>query len=109
MLSISACGAQSLSISNQTSNSTGSSGSNGSRASLASNSCSGVKLCPGGSFCPSADQQMPCDPGHWCPAGSIKSQPCNITVCAVVPTVQQWVDLSVQGACVLHLPVTNEK
>lgn len=33
-----------------------------------------------GSYCPSAAVRRPCEKGRWCPEGSIKSQPCNITV-----------------------------
>lgn len=47
---------------------------------LLSGSCSGVHLCPGGSYCPTPAERKPCEPGRWCPEGSIKSQPCNITV-----------------------------
>jgi hypothetical protein len=63
---------------------------------LLSGSCSGVHLCPGGSYCPNPAERRPCEPGRWCPEGSIKSQPCNITVSS---TDFQALDLQVHPGC----------
>jgi hypothetical protein len=46
----------------------------------------GFKACPAGSFCPKASVAQPCVAGSYCPPGSLKGDPCNITV-------------SLQGGC----------
>jgi hypothetical protein len=42
--------------------------------------CRGFKACPAGSFCPNASVAQPCGAGSYCPPGSLKGEPCNITV-----------------------------
>ncbi|KAF8058431.1 ABCG25 [Scenedesmus sp. PABB004] len=41
--------------------------------------CKGFKACPEGSFCPNASHAQPCEPGRWCPEGSVASESCNLT------------------------------
>lgn len=46
--------------------------------------CKGFKACPAGSYCPDTATATSCEPGRYCPEGSITSQPCNITVSAML-------------------------
>eukprot|EP00193_Tetraselmis_chui_P015996 CAMPEP_0177794034 /NCGR_PEP_ID=MMETSP0491_2-20121128/25415_1 /TAXON_ID=63592 /ORGANISM="Tetraselmis chuii, Strain PLY429" /LENGTH=1042 /DNA_ID=CAMNT_0019316633 /DNA_START=464 /DNA_END=3588 /DNA_ORIENTATION=- len=35
-------------------------------------------LCPRGSYCPTPKEAIPCDPGYFCPQGSIRQETCSI-------------------------------
>jgi hypothetical protein len=52
----------------------------GSAAGGSLGACRGFKACPAGSFCPNASVAQPCVAGSYCPPGSLKGEPCNITV-----------------------------
>jgi hypothetical protein len=52
----------------------------GSAAGGSLGACRGFKACPAGSFCPNASVAQPCVAGSYCPPGSLKGDPCNITV-----------------------------